>query len=152
VKKRNKRSGSKMILVSIVIAINLAGINYAQWNEGMKVKASIKTGVMDAEIVTFNVTGQGLQGAKNGSDLNILGTMTQGQTATVAYSVKNLGTLPVKFGPPKVSEKNGLKFDLTSAVKGVDGKLGGNGQFQITACDTGNYLFTVELPYSLDAL
>ena len=54
-KKRNKSSGTTLIMVSIIFAINLAGINYAQWNKGMGVTANIKTGIMDAQIVTFNI-------------------------------------------------------------------------------------------------
>ena len=76
--------------------------------------------------------------------------MQVGRTATVTYDVKNGGTLPVKFGIPNVVEKNGLKFDMTSAVKDVDGKTGGTGQFEIKACEAGDYSFTVELPYKLD--
>lgn len=165
-KRRNKRSGSTMIMVSVIIAINLAGINYAQWNGGMRVTSSVSTGIFDAQIVDFNITGDSdsegliglrglkgakrLRGSKDGSDLKIVGTMQEGETATVTYSVKNSGTLPVKFGEPKVVEKSGLKFDMELAVKDVDGKTGGTGQFEITAWEVGDYSFTVELPYSLD--
>jgi len=160
VKKRNKRTGSTLIMVSIIVAINLAGINYAQWNDGMRVTSRVSTGTMDAHIVDFKISGdseglkgtKGLIGSKDGSDLNIVGTMQEGQKAIVTYGVKNGGTLPVKFGTPKVVEINSLKFDMTSAVKDVDGKTGGNGQgqFEITACEAGDYSFKVELPYSLN--
>ena len=186
-KRRKKRSGSTMIMVAIIIAINLAGINYAQWNGGMRVTANVSTGTIDAQIVDFIISSDGdgdgdsdsngeeinpfrgllvrniskglkgskvkgskVIGSKDGSNISIVGTMQEGQTATVTYSVKNLGTLPVKFGTPKVVENNSLDFDLTSAVKDVDGKNGGIGQFEITACEAGDYSFTVELPYSLD--
>ena len=182
VKRRKKRSGSTMIMVAIIIAINLAGINYAQWNGEMRVTANVSTGTIDAQIVDFIISSDGdsdgdgdsngeeinpfrrllvrniskglkgskVIGSKDGSNISIVGTMQEGQTATVTYSVKNLGTLPVKFGTPKVVENNSLDFDLTSAVKDVDGKNGGIGQFEITACEAGDYSFTVELPYSLD--
>lgn len=149
-KKGKKSFGPTLIMVSIIFGLNLMGINYAQWNKGMTVTTKIKTGVIDAQIVTINVSNPELTESKNGSNLNLLGTMKEGETALVTYHVNNLGTLPVKFGTPKLVERNGLRFDLTSAVKNLNGSTGGDGQFEIIACDSGDYSFTVELPYSLD--
>jgi hypothetical protein len=141
-------------MAAIIFSINLIGINYAQWNGGMKIKTDIKTGIMDAKVVTLSVSGAVLQGTRNtDSTLNISGSMVQGQTATVNYSVNNSGTLPIKFEAPIVVEKNGLMFDLSSAVKNIDGKIDSttsSGQFNIIACQSGDYQFTVELPYTLD--
>lgn len=149
-KKRRKSSGTTLIMLAVIIAMNLVGINYAKWNQGMAVKSDLETGTIDAQIESFNIKGEGLKGSKDDGNLKINGTMQEGQTATVIYSVMNRGTLPVNFGEPKVVEKNGLKFDMTSAVEDIDSKTGGSGQFEIIACEEGEYSFQVELPYSLD--
>ena len=154
IKKKSRGYGTTLAMAAIILSINLIGINYAQWNGGMKIKTDIKTGIMDAKVVTLSVSGGVLQGTQNtDSTLNISGSMVQGQMATVNYSVNNSGTLPIKFETPIVAENNGLMFDLSSAVNNIDGKIDSttsSGQFKITACQSGDYQFTVELPYTLD--
>lgn len=149
-KKGERHSGTTLIMLSVIIALNLAGINYAHWEQGMVEKTKVKTGMIEAQIDSFKITGEGLEGSKDDGDLKIKGTMQEGQTATVIYSVKNKGKIPVEFGKPKVVEETGLKFDISSAVKEMNGKTGGTGQIKITACEAGDYSFKVELPYSLD--
>jgi hypothetical protein len=148
-KKKNKSFGMTMIMVSVIVALNLAGIGYAQWNQGMAVKSGLTTATIDAQIDSFIIDGKGLEGSKDKGNLKLKGTMQEGETATVSYSIINKGSVPLKFGEPKVTEINGLQFDLTSAVKEMDSKTG-SGQFEITACEEGNYSFKVELPYSMD--
>lgn len=149
-RRHNRRFELILLMGSVIIALNFAGISYAQWNQEMIVNSGVGTGTIDARIESFTISVEGLQGTNSGGHLLITGSMSENQTVIVTYRIRNCGTLPIKFESPQVTEENGLIFNLDTPLQNIDEKSGGSGQFEITACEEGNYAFTVTLPYGPD--
>lgn len=108
-KKNMKIYRVALICGTIAIALNLIGVGYAAWNEGVSINSTISTGSIDVIFsnVNFNNNPNGDKednGNKKSNDIKldfnsdtilVSGTMYYNNDIVLKYEVMNNGTLPV---------------------------------------------------------
>lgn len=106
-KKRRGFKGMYIILISSIIGLNLMGVGYSFWNEGLQVKTSVSTGEIEIELEEYSIEGDlgegtGLMINFENDTININGEIPVGYRGGLNYYIRNKGNLPIVINGEKV--------------------------------------------------
>jgi len=143
--------------MAFIIPLNFIGISYANWNNGLDVKSSVFTGIIEPlfcdEFSLDIIQGNG--------DLNISiddratmiveGRVYTDYKAFINYCLKNEGTVPMKYsGQQKPANDGIIHLTLPSGLIEPEGCIpsgDGNPKLSIQADEEGRYDFEIEMPF-----
>lgn len=160
--------GKTIIIVTSIVVLNIFGVSYGHWNEGLAVQTSVLTGSIDP-VFDDRYQVDWVQGSGNLSvgfddhyNMKITGDAEPGSKAVVHYYLTNQGSIPVKFkeqqGASRVQrlgEELEIKLDQDPRALGPEnGKRLHSGndksslQIQISGdANQGRHKFEVEIPF-----
>ncbi len=150
IKGESKMRKTKLIALTMVVAIMMVGAGYAAWTDQLNINTTVNTGKLDLYFVddakfvlSRDVTGQVYyeQDKSGDNDWDIanvtLSNLYPGAKATVTLKIQNNSTIPVKMN--KITDTrsqnwgaNGVNFDQIGASlrfydsNGVPGKFDNN--------------------------
>ena len=155
-RKRKRRTIKPYILLAaFIIPLNLIGISYAYWNDGLDIINSVSTGLIDplfCEDYTLNVVqGKGdlIVSIEDRSTLTVEGRVYSDYKAFINYCLQNEGTVPVKYAGLKETINGGItQLNQPSGVIKPEGCFpsgDGNPKLRIQADEDGIYSFEIEM-------
>ncbi|SES86991.1 hypothetical protein SAMN05660297_00789 [Natronincola peptidivorans] len=98
---RKKSIGKYIIIISAIVLLNLIGVGYGYWTEGLQMKASVSTGTLDIDVYKTSIANneiEGLVAYPEGDRIRVEGEIPdnfKGTEVILSYSVRNIGTVPV---------------------------------------------------------
>ncbi|MCT4607109.1 MAG: hypothetical protein N4A64_13600 [Marinisporobacter sp.] len=128
IKKIKGLNNMSTIIITTIVMINLAGISYAYWNNGLDMKTLVYTGNIepyfkdDYEIKGSNdkVEGQITVNFKDEYTMKIEGTVNPGYEGEVYYGIGNRGTIPVKCKPVSDPTCEGVSLTVNQPDQDLD--------------------------------
>jgi len=174
-KNKKKRSGINLMIISSILSLNLIGIGYAQWNDGLNIVTSISTGNIDPIFIEKNIDNLNDKGTLTAKMLDKRIIWVEGQVETdyegiLSYGLQNNGSIPVKFGRTydnqcqTMSLKNmneGLELELNQQNDILEPRKDGDiaqrrmhfkdyqsqNNLKIRAMQEGKHYFEIEIPF-----
>lgn len=125
---RRARMKPLVLLVALLplLALTAIGLTYAQWSETLSLTATISTGSLDVDIVSYNtakssdylkvqVTTNSNDGDSGADSMTIsLQNAYPGAEANITFTLKNVGTIPAKANV--VLDKNAIPASMQSCI------------------------------------
>ena len=96
-----------IIFICLIVVLNILGVGYGYWNDGLQVQTGIYTGEIQIEFEGHNVEGDfggagGLE-VNFGDDLiSIGGEVAPGYTGRLNYYIRNKGSIPIMVNGERI--------------------------------------------------
>ncbi|SDJ94485.1 hypothetical protein [Natronincola ferrireducens] len=127
-KKRKRKSiGKYILLIGAIVFLNLIGVSYGYWNDGLQLITSITTGRLDVRFarnpsVSIELPDVHLTPVVSwdGDRITIEGEVPSehvNQWVTLNYSVENTGTIPVRLGGQIIQPQSSGYFNQTISLQ-----------------------------------
>lgn len=162
-KKKRMKSRRGVIYLTLIIFLNIVGIGYGIWENGIVVETTISTGNMNAIFSCYKIIHQehaedskrltftDVDISDKGDKLDvIIQDAEPGYSATIAYTIENRGSIPVKCkinggnpGPVKITVEEPMDI-----IEALGGSWQGTIHIEIDdVVENENYRATVNLTF-----
>lgn len=92
-KRKRKPIGRFIVLTTTIGMLNLIGIGYASWNNGLEINTLISTGNMKYEIIIDDMPYTSDEIFNNRINPTIY--VNEGELENISYAIKKNGTIPI---------------------------------------------------------
>lgn len=96
-RKKNKKqfTGISAICIASIIFLNLMGVGYGHWNDGLNVDVNVITGNIDPKAYVVDYTSLSINTSKDGRTVEISGNIYKGTQENLRIKITNEGSIPV---------------------------------------------------------
>lgn len=121
--------GLYLVYIICIATINIAGISYAAWSDGLSIEGSIGTGNMTPHFINeytvkqkqgngqINVSFEDRDGDGYNEIMYVEGEIEEGSSGFIKCGIQNEGTIPIKY--QKIKGHGGEKDVYLNSLRGV---------------------------------
>lgn len=116
-KRKNRLQGKHIILISSIIMLNILGVSYGYWSDGLVMATSIRSGKLDAKFImdrniNNSIDGLSIDISSDGKTITIGGEVSSEYTGMIYYTIENTGSIPVIVSNEEIPRNGSRDFEL----------------------------------------